>query len=121
MQTITIAIPDNVNARDARTFVLQKMHEAGFLSPDQAAQTLDESDEEDVEVAPDSDSYFTSELREQIARNRKRLEEEYAKNPPKRSHEELLQLLLNMSVADEETIKRQDEVREHMRQWKSPW
>jgi hypothetical protein len=49
------------------------------------------------------------------------LDEEAAKNPrTKEDQEELYRLLLNGPVADEETIKMQDEVREHMRQWKLP-
>jgi hypothetical protein len=53
--------------------------------------------------------------------NRRRLEEEARRNPPKRTKEEMIQLLINLPMPDEETIKRQDEVREHIRQWKLPW
>jgi hypothetical protein len=118
--TIDLDLPDNANIPldwDARAFVLAKMQEEGFLASDQATQTAGESDEED----DDPDSWFTPEIRKKAKENRRRWEEEARRNPPKRSKEELLELLLNLPVADEETIKRQDEAREHMRQWKLPW
>ena len=114
MQTITIDLPDNVSIPHARTFVLEKLHEAGFLPSEQAVQTVED------EIDDDPDSWFTPEMRRQAKENRRRLEEEFRRNPPALSHEEFLELLLNFPVADEETIKRQDEVREHMRQWKIP-
>jgi len=117
--TIDLDLPDNANIPldwDARAFVLAKMQEEGLLASEQTAQTADVTDEDD-----DPDSWFTPELRRRAKENRRRLEEEARRNPPKHSKEELLELLLNLPVADEETIKRQDEAREHMRQWKLPW
>ena len=114
MPTITIDLPDSVNIPRARTFVLEKLHEAGFLPSEQAVQTA-EDDEDD-----DPDSWLTPEMRKKAKENRRRLDEEAAKNPPPLSHEEFLQLILNGPVADQETIKRQDEVREHLKQWKIP-
>jgi len=114
MQTITIDLPDNVSVPHARTFVLEKLHEAGFLPLEQVEQTVEN------EIDDDPDSWFTPEMRKQAKENRRRLEEEFRRNPPPLSHEEFLQLLLNGPVADEETIRQQDEVREHMRQWKIP-
>jgi hypothetical protein len=110
MQTLTIDLPDDVNIRNARTFVLEQLHEAGFLVSDQTA-----------EVDDDSDSWFTPEMRKKAEENRRRLDEEAAKNPPKRSKEELLQLLVNLPMPDEETIKRQDEIAEMRKRWTSPW
>ena len=114
MPTLTIDLPDNVDVPYVRTFVLEKLYEAGFLPSDRAVQTVEN------EVDNDPDSWFTPEMRKQAKANRRRLDEEYRKNPPPLSHEEFLQLLLNGPVADEETIKRQDEVREHLKQWKIP-
>ena len=114
MQTITIDLPDNVSVPHARTFVLEKLHEAGFLPLEQVEQTVEN------EIDDDPDSWFTPEMRRQAKENRRRLEEEFRKNPPAMTREEFLQFVLNGPVADEETIKRQDEVREHLRQWKIP-
>ena len=102
MPTITIDLPDNVNLRDARTFMLEKLYEAGFLASEQNVG----------EPAGE---------KEQFRENRERLEEEFAKTPLPLSREEFLQLVLNGPVANEETIRRQDEVREHIKQWKMPW
>jgi hypothetical protein len=120
MPTLTIDLPDNVNIPanwDAQAFVLEKMYEAGLVMPEQAAQTVEEPDE----VDDDPDSWFTPEMRKKAKENRRRLEEEVRRNPPKRSKEEVLQMLINLPMPDEETIKRQDEVREHIKQWKLPW
>jgi len=115
MPTLTIDLPDKTNVLHARTFVLEKLHEAGFLPSDQAEQTIEEDDD------CDPDSWFTPEMRRKAKENRKRWEEEYAKNPPPLSHEEFLQLLLNFPVASEEAIKQQDEASEHIRrQWRTP-
>ena len=121
MPTITIDLPDNLNVPanwDARTFFVTKMHEAGFLSSDQAVRTA----EDDVSANDTKqESWFTPEQHAQFRENRRKLEEEWAKNPrTEEGQEELYRLLLNGPVADEETIKMQDEVREHMRQWKLP-
>ena len=43
------------------------------------------------------------------------------KKPPAMSHEEFSQILLNFPVATEEDIRRQDEVREYMRKWRTAW
>ena len=118
--TIDLDLPDTANIPqgwDARAFVLAKMQEEGLLASEQTLQIVDESEEEDN----DPDSWFTPEMRKRAKENRRRWDEEARRNPPKRSKEELLELLLNFPVADEETIKRQDEAREHMRQWKLPW
>ena len=112
MPTITIDLPDSVNIPRARSFVLEKLHEAGFLPPDQVVPIVEDDD--------DPGSWLTPEMRQRAKENRRRLDEEFAKNPPPLSHEDFLQLILNGPVADEETIKRQDEVREHMKQWKIP-
>jgi len=114
MPTLTIDLPDSVNIPRARTFVLEKLHEAGFLPSEPAVQTAEDEGDDDP------DSWLTPEMRKKAKENRRRLDEEAAKNPPPLSHEEFLQLLLNGPVADEETIKRQDEVREHLKQWKIP-
>jgi hypothetical protein len=121
MKTITIDfdLPDNVTLPsnwDARSFVLEKMYEEGLLASGQASLTDDESDGE-----YDADSWLTPEMQRQAKENRRRLEEEARRNPPKRTKEEMIQLLINLPMPDEETIKRQDEVREHRRQWTSPW
>jgi len=104
---------------DAQRFFVTKMYEAGFLSTDQTEETV-------AEDIPASDtkreSWFTPEQHAQFRENRRRLEEEWAKNPQtEEEREEFYRLLLNGPVADEETIRMQDEVREHMRQWKLPW
>jgi Spy/CpxP family protein refolding chaperone len=113
MPTITIDIPDGLNIPsnwDVQTFVLEKMYEAGILTSKK---------ETPVEVK--TESWFTPEQHAQFRENRRRLEEAEAKNPrTKEDRERLHNILLNFPVADEEDIKRQDEVREHMRQWKLP-
>ena len=117
--TIDLDLPDNANIPqnwDARAFVLKKMQEEGILASDQTPQTAGESDEEEY----DPNSWLTPEMQKKARENRRRLEEDARRNPPKRSKEELLELLLNFPVANEETIQRQDEAREHMRQWKLP-
>ena len=114
MPTITIDIPDNLSVRDARSFVLRKIDEPGFLVPN---PSVDESDE----VDDDPDSWFPLELQRKAKERRRRLDEEFRRNPPPLSREEYLQLVLNGPVASEEAIRRQDEVTEHMRQWKMPW
>jgi len=125
MPTITIDLPDNVTLPvdwDAQAFVLSKMYESGLIASPPAAQFEEKIEEqEDDEIDDDPDSWFTLEQRKQFKENRRRLEEELKKNPPKMSREEFTELLLNMGVPDEETIKRQDEVREHMKQWKIRW
>ena len=118
MPTITIDLPDCLNVPsnwNAQTFVLEKMHEAGFLPSDV------ESAEVSAPANTESESWFTPEERAQFRANRRRLEAELDDSQAKKNQEELYQLLLNGPVADEETIKRQDEVREHIRQWKLPW
>ena len=115
MPTITIDLPDSVNIPRARTFVLEKLHEAGFLPSDQAVQTAEDEGDDDP------DSWFTPEMRKKAKENRRRLDEEAAKNPPKRSTEEMLQLLINLPMPDEETIRRQNEIEEMRQRWTSPW
>jgi hypothetical protein len=118
MPTITINLPDNLNVPldwDVQSFLAEKMYEAGFLTFEPAVQTID--------IPPpvsDSESWFTPEERAQFRENRRRLDEEAARNPLPYTYEEYRQILLNFPVADEEDIKRQDEVREHMRQWRLP-
>ena len=118
MPTITIDLPDCLNVPanwNAQTFVLEKMYEAGFLLSDV------ESVKDSAPANTESESWFTPEERAQFRANRWRLEEELNDSQAKKNQEELYQLLLNGPIADEETIKRQDEVREHIRQWKLPW
>ena len=117
--TIDLDLPDNANIPqdwDARAFVLAKMQEEGLLASDQTHQIAGESEEEEY----DPDSWLTPEMQKKAKEHRRRREEKERKNPPPYSHEEFTQILRNFPVADEETIKRQDEVREHMRQWKLP-
>jgi hypothetical protein len=131
MPTITINLPDNLNVPsnwDARMFVAAKMYEAGILSSDQAAQSVGvplpefaESARDYVPENAESESWFTLEQIAQFKENRRRLDEKLAKNPPPMSNEEFLQFLLHFPVADDETIQRQDEVREDMKRWKLPW
>jgi len=121
MPTITIDLPDTLNVPanwDAQMFFVTKMSEAGFLSSNQAVQTV----EDDVPAdGTKRESWFTPEEHAQFRENRRRLDEEAAKNPrTKEDQEELHRILLNFPVADEEAIRMQDEVREHMRQWKLP-
>jgi len=118
MPTITIDIPDNAMIPadwDVQSFVLSKMYESGMIVSQPMGQAVSEE-----EVDEDPDSWFTLEQRKQFKENRRRLEEEWRKNPPKMTKEEFSNLLLNFPVADEETIKLQDEVRKHLRQWKTP-
>ena len=115
MATITIDLPDSVNVPRARTFVLEKLYEAGFLSSEQAEQSVGD------EVDDDPDSWFTPEMRRQAKANRRRWEEEARKKT--RTEEDrarLHRILLNFPVADEEAIKMQDEASEHLRKWKIP-
>jgi hypothetical protein len=115
MQTLTIDIPDSVSISHARTFVLEKLHEAGFFPSEQAVQAVE--DDEDI----DPNSWLTPEMQRKAKANRRRLEEEARRNPPKHTKEEMLQILLNFPVADEETIKRQDEIEEMRKRWTAPW
>ncbi len=129
MPLITINLPDNLNVPsnwDARMFVAAKMYEAGILSSDQAAQSVGlpqqkfiESARDYVPVAPESESesWFTLEERAKFKENRRRLDEEYSKTPPPVSKSEFIQFLVDGPVADEETIRRQDEIREDMKRW----
>ena len=73
------------------------------------------------ETDDDPDSWLTPEMRRKAKENRRRLDEEAAKRTPKRSKEELLQLLINLPMPDEETIQRQDEIMEMRKRWKLPW
>jgi len=114
MPTITIDLPNNVSASHARTFVLERLYEAGFLPSEQDLPTTED------EVDDDPDSWLTPEMQKQAKANRRRWEEEFRRHPPPLSHEDFLQFVLNGPVASEETIKRQDEVREHLKQWKIP-
>ena len=115
MQTITIDLPDNVNIPYVRTFVLEKLHEAGFLPAVQTEQPVED------EADDDPDSWFTPEMRRKAKENRRRLEEEFRRNPrTQEDRERLHRLLLNFPTADEETIRMQDEASEHLRQWKLP-
>ena len=115
MPTLTIDLPDSVNVSYARTFVLEKLHEAGFFPSDKSEQTVED------EVDDDPDSWFTPEMRRKAKENRRHWEEEARKNP--RTEEDrarLHRILLNFPVADEEAIKMQDEASDHLRQWKIP-
>jgi hypothetical protein len=63
---------------------------------------------------------FTEEQREQFRHHREKCVAEYElqhKDKPRMSKEEFHQLLLQCPIADAETIKLQDEVREEMRRW----
>jgi hypothetical protein len=129
MPTITIDLPDNLNVPsdwDVQSFLTAKMYEAGFLTYDHAVESISEPSPDNtavnsITVNSDSESWFTPEQRAQFKENRRRLDEEAARNPrSKEDREKLHRILLNFPVADEEDIKRQDEVREHMRQWKLP-
>jgi hypothetical protein len=143
MPTITIDLPDDLNVPsnwDARMFFVAKMYEAGFLSSDQAAQTVGVSPptffdsarghlpepanpepESQEPESQDTESWFTPEQIAQFKENRRRLERELDNPQTKKNQEELYQLLLNGPVADEETIRRQDEIREEMMRWTLPW
>jgi len=96
-------------------FVLEKLHEGGFLPSDQAEQSIED------EVDDDPDSWLTPEMRRKAKENRRRLEEEARRNPPKRSKEEMLQLLINLPIPDDETIKTLEEIQEMRQRWTSPW
>lgn len=115
MPTLTIDLPESVNIPRARTFVLEKLQEGGFLPSNQAEQTIED------EVDDDPDSWFTPEMRRKAKENRKRLEEEARRNPAKRSKEEMLQLLINLPMPDDETIKTLEEIQEMRQRWTSPW
>jgi len=58
----------------------------------------------------DPDCWFTPEQIAQAKENRRRLEEEWAKNPPPLSREEFRQVLLNGPVATEEEIQALEEI-----------
>jgi len=118
MPTITIDLPDNANVPsdwDAQMFFVTKMYEAGFIPSDC------ESVKDSVPVNTESESWFTPEEHAQFRANRRRLEEEAAKNPPRISREEYHQILLNGPVADEEEIQALEEIQQMRRQWVSPW
>jgi len=122
MPTVTIDLPDTLNVPsnwDIQAFVVSKMHEAGYLLPDQAA--LVEPAQEYIPMEEDPDCWFTPEQIAQAKENRQRLEEEWAKNPPPLSREEFRQALLNGPVATEEEIQALEEIQEMRKQWKSPW
>jgi hypothetical protein len=68
-------------------------------------------------ISTDSESWYTPEQIAQFKENRRRLEEEWANNPPPMTQEEFREFLFNGPVADEETIQRQDEIREDMKRW----
>lgn len=133
MPTITIDLPDNLNVPanwDARAFFATKLYEAGFLSSVQVAQTAGVSPKTCVEPVEDSvpeeetkrESWFTPEQRAQFRENRRRLEEEAAKNPrTEEEWEEYYQFILNGPVADEEEIQALEEIQEMRRRWVSPW
>ena len=126
MPTVTIDLPDNLNVPanwDARTFFVTKMYEAGFLSFDQAAQTADVAPSTFVEPVNDTEneSWFTPEQRAQFRANRRRLEENLARNPHPMSREEYYQVLLNGPIADEEEIQTLEEIQEMRKRWVSPW
>jgi len=115
MPTLTIDLPDSVDIPHARTFVLEKLHEAGFLPSEQAGQII----EDDLDY--DSDSCLTLEMQRLARGNRRRLEEEARRNPrTEEDRERFHRLLLNFPVADEEAIKMHDEASKHLRQWKIP-
>jgi hypothetical protein len=118
MPTITIDIPDDVTIPadwDLQSFVLSKMCEAGMVAPNLETPSEEETDDE---VDNDPDSWFTLEERKQFKENRRRLEEEWKKNPPKMSKEEFSQAILNLPVADEKAVAYRDEVDKLMgRQW----
>ena len=131
MPTITIDLPDNLNVPadwDAQRFFVSKMYEAGFLAPASVPQTIGTSQlvfaepvKEYVPMKENPDSWFTPEQIAQAKENRRRLEEEWAKNPPPLSREEFRQVLLNGPVATEEEIQALEEIQEMRKQWKLPW
>jgi len=133
MPTITINLPDNLNVPanwDVRMFVATKMYEAGILSSEQAAQTAGVQAAAFVEPAEESvpveeskrESWFTPEQRAQFRENRRRLEEEWAKNPrTEEDWEEYYQFILNGPVADKEEIQALEEIQEMRKKWVSPW
>ncbi len=128
MPTHTFDLPDYLNIPadwDARLFVLAKLSEDGTISEDDAAKAagvpLKKTVEPEDEVDDDPDSWFTLEQRKQFKENRRRLEEHFAKNPPKMSREEYLQLILNGPVATEEEVQAMEEIQEMKKRWKSPW
>jgi len=115
MPTLTIDLPDSVSVLHARTFVLEKLREAGFLPSEQAEPTFEDND------GYDPDSCLTPEMQRLAKANRRRLEEEARKRTPKRSKEEMLQLLINLPMPDEETIITLEEIQEMRQRWTSPW
>ena len=126
MPTFTIDLPDTLNVPSnwdiqafVQAFVVSKMHEAGYLLPDQAAFVEPAQEYIPMEEAPDC--WFTPEQIAQAKENRRRLEEEWAKNPPPLSREEFRQVLLNGPVATEEEIQALEEIQEMRKQWKLPW
>ncbi|MCL2304949.1 MAG: hypothetical protein FWC43_06355 [Planctomycetaceae bacterium] len=127
MPTVTIDLPDNLNVPsnwDVRAFLMTKMHEAGILSPDSvcvAPPSFVEPVWGYIPMEDDPDCWFTPEQIAQVKENRRRLEEEWAKNPPPLSREEFHQVLLNGPVATEEEIQALEEIQEMRRQWVSPW
>jgi hypothetical protein len=63
---------------------------------------------------------FSEEDMERFRQNGEKLMaeiEEKRKHKPQMSREEFLKLLLQCPIADEETIKRQDEIRQELSQW----
>jgi len=113
MPTFTIDLPDTLNVPSnwdiqafVQAFVVTKMHEAGYLLPDQ------ESVQEYIPMEEDPDCWFTPEQIAQAKENRRRLEEKWAKNPPPLSREEFRQALLNCPVATEEEIQALEEIQE---------
>jgi hypothetical protein len=121
MPTITIDLPDNLNVPadwDVQMFLTEKMYEAGFLTYDHAVESISEPSPDSITVNSDSESWFTPEQRAQFRENRRRLEEEWAKNPPPLSKEELVR---NCPVASEEEIQNWEEIQEMRRRWVSPW
>ena len=126
MPTITIDLPDNLNVPadwDAQRFFVSKMYEAGILSFDHSPQIVGVFPPTFTEHAgsENQESWFTPEQIAQFKENRRRLEMELDNPQTEKDQEELYQLLLNGPVADEETIRRQDEIREEMKRWTLPW
>ena len=120
MSTITINLPEGLNVPanwDAQSFFISKMYEAGILLPEPSVTFVEPAPLEDAE----SESWFTPEQIAQFKENRRRLDEEWAKNPPPMSREEFTQHLLNGPVATDEEIQTLEEIQEMRRQWKSPW
>ena len=132
MPTITIDLPDHVSLPvnwDAKSFFATILYKESILSSSHvdiavsiSPTVLAEPAKDYTPVEPESDSWFTPEQHAQFRENRRRLEEKWANDPDtEKDQEELYQLLLKGPVADEETIQMQNEIREHMKQWKLPW